>query len=192
MKKIALVLSVLVSILGSCRQTTKKQRATINEKVSLQVKNSECVSEDCEHYESFSLDSFPKEWVNLTMYENRYVIYESCDAGNRLWRFSKNNGRYELLMYGTQEDYIFEIDKTYKINDTIFVESRWKDSKEIKNFKILRDKNKYLMQTLGYFDTWDLFVEDQNTSAYEVYIQPCRECWGDECDELIKQGIFEH
>ncbi len=89
-------------------------------------------------------------------------------------------------MYGTQEDYIFEIDRTYKINDTIFVESKWKDSKEIKNFKILWDKDKHLIQTEGNFDTWDLFVEEKNVSDYKVYIQPCRECWGDECDEIEK------
>ena len=176
-------LGVFALITSGCGQT-KKEQATTNENETSKISIENI--EDCVHYESFSLDSFPKEWVNLTMYENRYVIYESCDAGNQLWRFSKNDEKYELLMYGTQEDYIFDIVKSYISNDTIFLESRCRDFDEIKNFKILWDKDKHFIQTLGDFDTWDLFVENKNASDYEVYIQPCRECWDDECDEIEK------
>ena len=185
MTKKIIIFSVLLFIAGSCGQAPKKQAETATEKETLQtidtVKNSG-------QYESFSLDSFPKEWVKLTMYENKYVIYQSCDAGNRQWRFSKNKDKYELLLYGEQEDYEFDIIKTYKVNDTIFVESRWKLSEKTVNFKVLWDKDNHLMRATNLWDAWDLFVEEKNVSNYEVYIQPCRECWGDECDEIEKSN----
>jgi hypothetical protein len=175
MKKTIIILSTLVLIANSCGNRQVERQVFLNENEL--SKDTTFLVSDYYGCENFNLDSFPKEWIQLTMHEGRYVIYEAFGLGNRQLRFSRNNGRYELLMYGTQEEYAFNIERTYKVNDTIFVHSRWKGTrKEITHVTIQSDRNTHRMRTIV-FNDWDLFVDSKKASDYEVIIE---EDWGEE------------
>lgn len=141
--------------------------------------------------ETFDLNLFPKDWVRLTDKDGKLVIYNSCDAGNLLVTFSNNKGHFELLMHGQQEDNDFEILETTQIYDSIFLKAKWKDSDEKQDFKFYwSNKEKGLGRFITTYSTGFtldyLFVTSDKESNFEKFDQPCRECWGDECDEIEK------
>jgi len=139
--------------------------------------------------EVIDLNSFPKDWVRLTDKYGKLVVYNSCDAGNLLLTISKNSNHFELLLHGQQEDYGFEILETTQLSDTIFLKAKWKDSDEKQNFKFFwTDKEKGLARFIttysSGFTSDNLFVTKDKQTNFEKFDQPCRECWGDECDEM--------
>lgn len=141
--------------------------------------------------ETFDLNSFPKEWVRLTDKDGKLVVYNSCDAGNLLLTISKNRDHFELLLHGQQEDYDFEILETAQLNDTIFLKAKWKGSDEKQDFKFFwTDKEKGLGKFITTFSSGftsdNLFVTGDKQTNFDKFDQPCRECWGDECDEIVK------
>jgi hypothetical protein len=164
MKLLGLTISFLL-LLTSCKETNK---------------------------ENFDLNLFPKEWVKLTDKDGKLVIYNSCDAGNMLLTISKKSDRFELLIHGQQEDYNFEILETTQLIDTIYIKAKWKDYDEEQEFKFYW---KIKEQGLGRFNTTysnglksdNLFVTREKQTNFEKFDQPCRECWGDECDEIEKK-----
>ncbi len=141
--------------------------------------------------ETFDLNSFPKEWVRLTDKDGKLVVYNSCDAGNLLLTISNKRDHFELLLHGQQEDYDFKILETTQLNDTIFLKAKWKNSDEKQDFKFFwTDKEKGLGRLIttysSGFTSDNLFVTGDKQTNYEKFDQPCRECWGDECDEIEK------
>jgi hypothetical protein len=139
--------------------------------------------------EVFDLSSLPNDWVRLTEKDGKLVVYNSCDAGNMLLTISKNKNEFELLLHGEQEDYDFKILDATKLNDTTYLNVKWKDSDEKQEFKFLwTDKGKGLGRFITTYSNGfisdNLFVTNDKQTNFEKYDQPCRECWGDECDEI--------
>jgi hypothetical protein len=150
--------------------------------------------------ESFDLNSFPNDWVRLTDKDGKLVVFNSCDGGNLLLTISKNSDHFELLLHGQQEDYGFEILETTQISETIFLKAKWKDSDEKQDFKFIwTDKEKGLGRFIttysNGFTSDNLFVTSDKQNNFEKFDQPCRECWGDECDDIksnkeLMQGLW--
>ena len=141
--------------------------------------------------EIFNLNSFPKEWVRLTDKDGKLVVYNSCDAGNLLFTISNNRDHFELLLHGQQEDYDFEILETTQLNDTIFLKAKWKGSHEKQDFKFFwtnkeKGLGRFITTYSSGFTSDNLFVTGDKQTNFEKFDQPCRECWGDECDEKEK------
>jgi hypothetical protein len=146
------------------------------------------------------LNTFPKDWVRLTEKNGKLVIYNSCEGGNLLLTFSKKQDHFELLAHGQQEDENFEIIESTHTNDTVYMKTKSLISGNIIDYKFTWiDKEK----GLGRFITIskghksdELFVTSEKQTNFEVIDQPCRECWGDECDEIaaktINQAISEN
>ena len=140
----------------------------------------------------FDLNTFPKEWVRLTDKNDKLIIYNSCDAGNLLLTISKKGEKFGLLLHGQQEDYDYEILESTQLGDTVFIKTKWTDSDTKQDFKFFwTNKEKGLGRWItAYFGgkTRDYtFVLADRQNDFEKVDQPCRECWGDECDEIEKE-----
>lgn len=141
--------------------------------------------------EAFDLNSFPKDWVRLTDKDGKLVVYNPCDAGNLLLTISKKSGHFELLLHGQQEDYNFKILETTQLNDTIFLKTKWKDSDEQQDFKFFwtnkeKGLGRFITTYSNGYTSDNIFVTSDKQTNFEKIDQPCRECWGDECDEIEK------
>lgn len=146
--------------------------------------------------EVFELILLPDNWVRLTEKDGKFVVYNSCDAGNMLLTISKGKKGFELLLHGQQEDYYFEILESAQIIDTIYLNTKWQDSDERQEFKFFWiDKENGLARFLTTYSngfTSDyLFVTMDKQTNFDKFVQPCRECWGDECDELEHDTLNE-
>lgn len=141
---------------------------------------------------AFDLSVLPKDWVRLTSTDSGLVVFNSCDGGNLLVSVLKNNNSYKLLLHGTQEDDEFDIlESRIGANDTVFLKAKWVNLDEKQDFKFVwRDKEKKHAQWITTFSsgfTMDfIFVASDQQTNYPKIDQPCKECWGEECDELQK------
>jgi len=139
------------------------------------------------------LNTFPKDWVRLTEKNGKLVIYNSCEGGNLLLTFSKKQDHFELLAHGQQEDENFEIIESTHTNDTVFMKTKSLISGNIIDYKFTWiDKEQGLGRFLTISKSYksdELFVTSEKQAKFEVIDQPCRECWGDECDEIASKTI---
>ena len=141
---------------------------------------------------AFDLSVLPKDWVRLTSTDSGLVVFNSCDGGNLLVSILKNNNSYKLLLHGTQEDDEFDIlETTIGANDTVFFKAEWINSDEKQDFKFVwRDKEKKQAHWITTFSSGFtmnfIFVAGDQQTNYPKIDQPCKECWGEECDELQK------
>lgn len=143
--------------------------------------------------EALTLDTLPKDWVRLTEKDGHYIIYNSCDAGNLLIKISKKEKQFSLLLYGQQEDSEYEILESSERNDTLLLKAKLKEADEKQEFKFYwTDKAKGLGRFVTTFSSGftsnNLFVSSDQQKKFKTVDQPCRECWGDECDEMEKEN----
>lgn len=140
----------------------------------------------------FDILTLPTEWVELTKTDSGMIIFNSCDGGNLLISLSKSKDTTGLLLHGTQEDYDFVVLRSGLMdNDTVLVNAKWRDGNVNQDFKFVWvDEAKHIGK-------WMTTYKESNYVNYVEYIcvtadrqkdfktvnQPCRECWGDECDE---------
>ena len=136
----------------------------------------------------FELSTIPKRWVQLTEKDEKLIIYNSCDAGNLLITISDIDEEKELLLHGQQEDDHFIISTSHKANESIFINANRMDSNKKQTFKFTWiDK----LNGIGRWETTysngtisdNIFVTNEHQLNFETVDQPCKECWGEECDE---------
>ncbi len=138
---------------------------------------------------SFDLKNLPSDWVQLTKKNGKFVVYNSCDSGNLLMTISKNENKFKLLLHGEQEDSEFEILKSFKLGDTIFLNTKSIDSGEAQKFSIFwLEKQKNTARWITKYPTGyisdNIFVSKEKQTNFERIDQPCKECWGEECDDI--------
>ena len=150
---------------------------------------------------SFDLGSLPSDWVKLTETDSGLVIYNICEAGNRLLTITQEKDKFGILLHGLQEDYSYEVLDVSQENDIIEIKAKWKNSEQLQNFKF------------SWFDSengigiWETTFFSGRTDKYKfstferqfyfpIVDQPCSECWGDECDyfpiEKIKRIFADY
>lgn len=135
----------------------------------------------------FNLVELPAEWIHLTKTDTGYIIYNSCDAGNSLYTIGFKP-KPNFLMHGQQEDYPYQILDCYQIaNDTIVIHAMGEGFTQPQDIKFVwYDKQKQVGRFITTFATGytsnELYVTDKMQKNFPVYNQPCKECWGDECD----------
>jgi hypothetical protein len=135
------------------------------------------------------LNTIPKDWVRLTEKNEKFIVFNSCDEGNLLLSISKKGEKFGLLLHGQQEDYHYEIVESKQVNDTVFINAKWVDSNKRQDFKFFWiNKEKGLGRWVTQYTSGTLsdntFVVADRQSDFEQVDQPCRECWGDECDTI--------
>jgi hypothetical protein len=141
--------------------------------------------------EPFNLATLPADWVKLTKTDSGFIVYNSCEGGNTLLTISNKQNKPGFLLHGTQEDYDFDILETYQLNDTVIIKARWKDSKELQDWKFVwTDKAKQLGRWITTynegFTSNEVFVTATKQNNFRKVDQPCKECWGDDCDYIEK------
>ena len=153
------------------------------------------VTVNCQTIEkSFDLGSLPYDWVRLTETDSGLVIYNTCDAGNRLLTILQEKDKYGILLHGLQEDYSYEVLDAYQVNDIIEIKAKWKNSEHLQNFRFswFDRKNGIGIWETTYFsgrtDKYK-FSTFERQFFYPIVDQPCTECWGDECDYVPIEKI---
>lgn len=137
----------------------------------------------------FDILTLPTEWVELTKTDSGMIIFNSCDAGNLLISLSKVKDTTGLLMHGTQEDDDFIVLRSALIeNDTVLVNVKRRGWDEKQDFKFVWvDKTKQIGKWMSTFYEKNhveyICVTADRQKDFKTVNQPCRECWGDECDE---------
>lgn len=143
----------------------------------------------------FDILTLPKEWIRLTQTDSGFVVFNSCDAGNLLITIVKGKHSSSLLLHGSQEDYEFEILKSYLgTNDTVLIKAKWINSNELQDFKFVwinkeKKQGQWITQYSSGFTSNFLFVSTDQQTQYPKVDQPCIECWGEECDEITQHSI---
>ena len=143
------------------------------------------------HKEPFNLATLPSDWVRLIKTDSGLIVFNSCDGGNPLLTISNKQNKSGFLLHGTQEDYDFDILETYQLNDTVIIKARWKDTKGLQDWKFVwTDKAKQVGRWITTYTqditTDDFYVTASKQTNFPKVDQPCRECWGDECDRAEK------
>lgn len=137
----------------------------------------------------FDILSLPADWVKLTKTDSGMIIFNSCEGGNTIISLSKVKDTIGLLMHGTQEDYDFVVLRSVLMkNDTILVNLKWRGWDENQDIKFVWvDKAKQVAKWMttykeGSYVEYTCVTSDRQKD-FKTVNQPCRECWGDECDE---------
>ena len=204
---------ILIFILFSCnRKEDKKTDITINQETenskikSSLIADSQKVKEEensdkadsTKSLEPFDIGNLPSEWIRLTETDSGMVIYNSCDGGNKLIRVTNQENKKELFFYGQQEPSIFKVIDSEKANSKT-INFRVKmlslaDSTEFDEYQYFKltwiDEKRGLSKwettyMPGYDPIEEIFVSEKFASDFVTIEQPCIECWGDECDEII-------
>lgn len=136
-----------------------------------------------------NLEMIPKNWIGLTEQEGKKIIYQPCDSQNSEVKLIKNDSSYTILLIGGQDDFLFDIVKYELIGDSIKFKTTWEKSDIQQNFSFVWvQKEKGIGRWKTTFPNGFVldteFVEDAHRKSFETIVQPCVECWGDECDEL--------
>lgn len=138
---------------------------------------------------SFNLNNFPSDWIMLTEKDGNLIVYNTCDAGNLELSIIQKKEKTELLLHGQQEDSNFDVLESIEVNDTISFKVNRLEGEENQIFKFVWiEKEKGVGRWIntysnGYTANY-LFVSKDHLSNFDQVNQPCKECWGDECDEL--------
>jgi hypothetical protein len=144
--------------------------------------------------EFLELKSIPSDWVRLTETDSGLIIFNTCDAGNRLLTIFRENGKYGILLHGLQEDYSYEVLAVNQMNEIIEIKAKWKDSEQLQNFKFSwfeRENGIGIWETTyfsGRTDKYKFSTFDRQFQ-YPMVDQPCIECWGEECEFISTEKI---
>lgn len=143
----------------------------------------------------YDVKTLPTEWVRLTKTSEGLVVYNTCDAGNLLLTITHTGKKSEIFLHGQQEDQEFEILNAYQTkNDTIVVKTKWKGTRTAQDFKFIpAEKEKHLGRWITTYPSGmtsnNIFVTTEKQMHYPKIDQPCKECWGEECDDEVKNEL---
>jgi hypothetical protein len=128
----------------------------------------------------------------LTEKHGKLIVYNSCDAGNLELSIIQRKEKTELLLHGQQEDSNFDVLESTQVNDTISIKVIWLERAENQIFKFVwvskeNGLGRWITTFPNGYTSNKLFVSKDHLSNFEQVNQPCRECWGDECDEFLEE-----
>lgn len=137
----------------------------------------------------FDILSMPADWVTLKKTDSGYIVFNSCDGGNPILSLNKVKDTVGLLIHGSQEDYDYVVLGSELIEkDTILVKVRWRIWEGNQDFKFVwvdkaKQVGEWITNFKGIGEVSYVCVNSAYQKNFKTVNQPCRECWGDECDE---------
>lgn len=180
--KIMFLLSAVLTMLMGCSNLDSDNNVDtdVKDNIKTQVETRQDLSS--------IIKELPTDWVKLTDKDGKLVIYNSCDAGNLLMSVTKKGNKFNLLLHGTQEDDEYEIIDSRQSKDTILLETKGWAGNNKQTFKMLwiNKQNgtcRWITTYPGDYTSNEIFVSKDKAIKYETIVQPCVECWGDECHE---------
>lgn len=118
-----------------------------------------------------------KTWIKLTKQKGKEVIFNPCDAENKKLIVTnekiKEHVGHEELIHKIKS--IVSEGKTFKFimeNDAIFI------------FKYIDTTKGIWSSENSYFNGSYKTIDSTYSDRVITIEQPCRECWGDECDNM--------
>ena len=144
----------------------------------------------------FDMRTLPSEWVRLTKTDTGLIIFNSCDAGNLLMTITNKNNTIGLFMHGEQEDYTLQILSAVRTNnDTVKIKAKCTDSEEINELKFVwidqtKGMGRLISRSVNGIASDETFVISDRQKDFPTVNQPCRECWGDDCEEFTKNDTI--
>ena len=138
--------------------------------------------------QKINLNDFPHEWVELTKSTKGLIIYNDCEMGNLVMTIRNVDGKYQLLLHGTQEDDNFDILEAQQKNDTLKISVLRKAFNQTQVFNFIwLDKQKNIGKWITtYSESGNtvtyLVVDSRFQKDFKSFEQPCIECWGEKCE----------
>lgn len=137
----------------------------------------------------FDILSLPADWVTLKKTDSGMIVFNSCDGGNPILSLSKVKDTIGLLIHGSQEDYDYIVLGSELLEkDTVLVKVKWRNWEGNQDFKFVwvdkaKQVGKWITTFKGIGEVDYVCVNSVYQKNFKTVNQPCRECWGDECDE---------
>jgi hypothetical protein len=139
------------------------------------------------------LSLWPLDWVRLTETDSSTIIFESCDGGNMIITVDPTDST--LLFHGQQEDITYVFIEAGLASDSTLHFIFGKDKKQdVFTFQwIDKERGIGLWELRPYYLDLEShqvqFVSKQKEGNFNLFEQPCRECWDDEfCTDLETRG----
>lgn len=141
----------------------------------------------------YTLDNFPKEWINVEQKDNKWIIFEPCDAGTPELEISKKNGKNIFTVaYGhdaaphTIEQFVQNPDGSVTL--TVKYEGDPDEvDPEIVKFTFHKNSQENIWTVKAPDNIESYYIEKQNSGSFTKVVQPCRECWEEaDCAETEK------
>lgn len=171
----------IVMLAFSCQNKSEQAEKpqTINSEVSVSAQKNDTTA---------SVTALPSDWICLTDKDGELIIFNSCDGGNMLLTISEK----KLLLHGQQEDTEFIIKSIDESSNSTIIKTTGLTGEGSQDF-IFKwiDKDKGLGKWSTTYDNpekwhWEYtFVSAPHQKDFKLVNQPCKECWGDECDEMV-------
>lgn len=138
--------------------------------------------------ENFTLGMFPAEWLQVQQKDNKWVIFEPCDASTQEFKFSKENGKDVLTFLSGQSADPYNIENyTMQPDSSIHFITRVGENSPAFEFTFSKTKEKHIWSVKTPDNTSSHFIETKYKGNFSKFVQPCRECWNEEqCAEMEK------
>ena len=137
---------------------------------------------------TFTLDTFPKEWINVEQKENSWIIFEPCDAVTPEFKISRENGKNVFMVMSGQAADPYNLEKLEQNADgSVTLSVQYKGDSEIFTFNFSKTSsgNIWLVKTPDNAESY--YMEKQHSTGLKKVVQPCRECWEEaDCAEMEK------
>ena len=138
--------------------------------------------------ENFSIETFPSQWVQVQQKDNKWVIFEPCDAANPEFKFGKENGKDILTFLSGQsaDPYSIESYSMQPDSSVHFITYVGENSPTFE-FTFSKTKEKHIWTIKTPDNSSSNFIEAKYKGNFSKFVQPCRECWDEEqCAEMEK------
>ncbi|MEM6736896.1 MAG: hypothetical protein AAF620_12605 [Bacteroidota bacterium] len=183
------VLTILLFACWSCRHKTSDiltEPQSIKSTTSTSTKNQQQQVQDT--LQPIDLSSLPTDWIRLTETDSSYIIFESCDGGNKLLTINPEDSI--ILAHGQQQDLPYKFNEVgIAPSSTIYFKIEGNSNMAPFSLKWIDKDNKTAIWTTGHNPLSgpinEAFITNDREGEYTKVKQPCRECWEDEfCDEI--------
>jgi hypothetical protein len=139
-------------------------------------------------------DTFPAEWTEITLKDTKWVIYHPCDGANFTLVFSeRDNANFIDVLSGnmTDEYKLISIDQTIYPKSALIARALNGSKQNSFTFEKKDGRIVLTMSDLPYDDgdcnpsvIKKYMIPKNESGSYPQFKQPCKECWGEECDSI--------
>lgn len=146
-----------------------------------------CSTADSNH-NTYTADTFPREWINVEQKENDWIIFEPCDAATPELQISKENGKNIFTVLSGHVADPYSIEQFQQNSDgSVTISVRYESDPETLKFTFSKTGADNVWTVKAPDNIESNYIEKQNSSKFKKVVQPCRECWEEaDCAEMEK------
>ncbi|NQY05895.1 MAG: hypothetical protein HRT68_06750 [Flavobacteriaceae bacterium] len=186
-----LLLSLIIGLI-SCKQTSEENKRVKKEAKEQVISEAAFdLNEDKikqKQSKQVRFPDIPRNYIALTEQKGKTIIFNPCDAANHQVKIDEKDGTIQIYYLEGQEATLLEVEsvskteKGYAFGGIIYGEF-YDKAMEVTPLDTAYEMVNW---TLSAFDgnRTMIFTDAQYKTNYEVVDQPCKECWGDDCDDM--------